>query len=205
MTQAGDSILVTPGSGATVATHTVNSKEHQVIMLADAAGNLIDEPLGVYAFTTVAMAKAASRNYLSIYNDDAALIVDVLGVWVAQESTAAVTGLIRGYRLFRTTASAPTGGTSNTPVKLDTTTGALDADITCRTNNLTATASGEALAAVGVGEEETGAGGAIRHWLWNWKIEGLPIVLRDNEGIVVQQDATAGTGVLSAGAIFRVR
>ena len=35
MTLAGDSILVTPGSGATVATHTVDSKEHQVVMQAD--------------------------------------------------------------------------------------------------------------------------------------------------------------------------
>lgn len=207
MTLPNDSILVTPGSGATVATHAVSSKEYQVVVLADAAGQLIDDPVGVFATAGLAMAKAASRNYLTLFNGDASLVVDVLGVYVSQEATAAVTGLVRGYRLFRTTSTAPTGGTLQTPAKLDTTTGALDADIAARVSSgsgVTATASGDALAAVGVGEEETGSGGG-RHWLWNWKIEGAPIVLRQNEGVVVQQDATTGTGLVSAGVIFRVR
>src|SRR5690242_18928015 len=37
---AGYSILVTPGSGATVATHTVNSKEQQVVIIADDLGQI---------------------------------------------------------------------------------------------------------------------------------------------------------------------
>lgn len=205
MTLAGDSITITPGSGATVATHTVSSKEHQVVMIADAAGQLIDDPIGCYASASLAMSKSASKNYISLFNADASLIVDVLGVWISQELTAAVTGLVRGYRLFRTTSTAHSGGTANTPVKLDSTTGALDSDITVRSNGQTVTSSGEALSAVGVGEEETGAGGAMRHWMWNWKIEGVTVVLRQNEGVMVQQDATAGTGILSAGVLFRVR
>lgn len=205
MTLPNDSILVTPGSGATVATHLVSSKEYQVVCLADAAGQLIDDPIGVFASTALAMSKSASKNYLSLFNADASLIVDVYGLWAAQEQTAAVTGLVRGYRLYRTTSTAHSGGTSNTPVKIDTTTSNLDADITVRSNGQTVTASGEALGATGIGEEETGAGGAARHWLWNWKIEGVPIVLRQNEGVMLQQDGTAGTGVLSAGVIFRVR
>lgn len=40
MTQANDSITVTPGSGATVATHLVSGKEHQVVVLADQSGTL---------------------------------------------------------------------------------------------------------------------------------------------------------------------
>lgn len=205
MTLPNDSILVTPGSGATVATHSVSSKEYQVVMQADAAGNLIDDPVGVYAASTVAMAKSASKNYISIFNADASLVVDVLHVWVAQELTAAVTGLVRGYRLYRTTSTAHSAGTSNTPVKLDTTTGTLDADITVRSNGQTVTSSGEAITALGVAEEETGAGGASNMWMWNWKLFGTSLVLRQNEGVMVQQDGTAGTGVLSAGVIFRVR
>jgi len=205
MTLPNDSIAITAGSGTTVATHSVSSKEYQVVCLADAAGQLIDDPVGVFVSTALAMSKSASKNYISLFNGDASLIVDVYGVWVAQELTAAVTGLVRGYRLFRTTSTAHSAGTSNTPVKLDTSTSNLDADITVRSNGQTVTSSGEALGGVGVGEEETGSGGSARHWLWNWKIEGVPIVLRQNEGVMVQQDATAGTGVLSAGVIFRVR
>lgn len=40
MTQANDSITITPGTGATVATHMVNAKEHQVVVLADQTGAL---------------------------------------------------------------------------------------------------------------------------------------------------------------------
>lgn len=40
MTASNDSILVTPGTGATVATHLVNSKEHQVVMVADEYGSI---------------------------------------------------------------------------------------------------------------------------------------------------------------------
>ena len=205
MPLAGDSILVTPGTGATVATHIVSSKEHQVIMLADAAGNLLNDPVNVYASSALAMAKAASKNYISLFNADAALIVDVLGVWISHEITAAVTGLIRGYRLFFTNSTAHSAGTANTPIKLDSTTAALDADITVRSNGQTATAAGEAIIALGVGEEEAGSGGAAKMWLWNYNEMGISIVLRQNEGILVQQDSTAGTGVLSAGIIFRVR
>lgn len=204
MTVANDSILVTPGTGATVATHLVGSKEHQVVMLADAAGQLIDDPVNVYVASTLAAAKSAGRVYLSINNADASLVVDVLGVWAAQEATAAVTGLVRGYRLGRHN-SGHTAGTSNGWQRLDTTTAALDADITVRSVGVSCSVVGENLAAVGIGEEETGAGGAQRHWLWNWKIEGVPVVLRQNEGLALYQDGTAGTGLLSAGIIFRVR
>jgi len=206
MTLPNDSILVTPGSGATVATHLVSSKEYQALVLCDAAGHIIDDPGGVYIASTLAMAKGASRNYLSLHNGDGALIVDVLGIWVAQEQTGAVTGLVRGYRLFRTNGSAHSGGTLNTPVKLDTASGALDADITVRSNNQTVTSSGEALMGAGVSEEETGGAGATgKIWLWNRTEMGFTLPVRPGEGVMVQQDSTAGTGVLSAGIIFRVR
>lgn len=45
MTQANDSITVTPGTGATVATHSVDSKEHQVMIVADPAGRLLGTPM----------------------------------------------------------------------------------------------------------------------------------------------------------------
>jgi hypothetical protein len=117
MALPGDSILVTPGSGATVATESVSSKEYQVIMRADAYGHIIGGR-DVYVFSAVAMAKSANKVYLTIYNGDASLVVEVVHVQINQEATAAVTGLVRGYRLSRVTA-APTGGTTLTAVKLE--------------------------------------------------------------------------------------
>jgi len=201
-----DSIPVTPGSGTDVATQLVGSKEYQAIVLCDAMGYLIDDPTDVYIASTQAMAKGASRNYLSLHNGDGSLVVDILGLWINQEQTAAVTGLCRGYRLFRSNGTAHSGGTLNAPVKVDTASGALDSDITVRSNNQTVTASGEALSSAGIAEEETGGAGATgRCWMWHRNEMGLVLPVRPGEGVLVQQDATAGTGVLSAGVIFRVR
>lgn len=210
MPKPNDSIAITAGTGTTVATHTVSSKEYQAIMIADAAGYLIDDPTDCFASCGLAMAKAASRNYLTLFNNDDASgrVVDVLGVWLGQELTAAVTGLVRGYRLYRSNTTTPSGGTLNTPVKLDTGSGALDADVEVRVSSgsgVTATVSGEAIAAIGIAEEETGGGGSSRIWLWNWKEIGMSLVLRPDEGIIVQQDSTAGTGLISVGVVFRIR
>jgi hypothetical protein len=204
MAQANDSVIITPGSGATIATHAAASKEHQVVMLADANGYLLSDPEGIYVASGLAMAKSASKNFLSLFVTAATgTIVDILGVWLSQEATAAVTGLIRGYRLFRITG-APTGGTVVTPTKLRTAGGAALTNVVVRKDNLTATPSGDALATMSTYEEETG-GGIGKQWLFSHKELGQPIELVAGEGIVIQQDATAGTGVLSAGIAFRVR
>lgn len=203
MSSANDSVTITPGAGATIATHLVGGKEHQAVVLVDAVGQIKDDCEGVYVTTALAMAKAGSKTYLSIFNADPAIIVDVVGVWVSQEVTAAVTGLVRGYRLFRAT-SVHSAGTLSTPIALDTVSAALDADITIRRDGVTVSAVGEALSSVSIYEEETG-GYTGRAWLWSQSETGLTIPLRQNQGVFVQQDSTAGTGVVSAGMIFRVR
>lgn len=155
---------------------------------------------GQYAVTGLAMVKAASKNYITIYNADPALVVRVTGIVLAQESTAAIVGLTRGYRLFRVNAAPVAGGSVATPEKQDSSFPSLDADITCRINGVTATAVGSALAVAGLAEDEnTGA----TLWLLD-PSRSNAIVLRQNQGIVVQQDSTAGTGVLSATAYFTV-
>lgn len=173
-------------------------------MLADAYGHIIGSR-DVYVTSGLAMAKSASKNFLTLFNADAALIVEVSLVLVVQELTAAVTGLVRGYRLFRTNSTAPSAGTSVTPVKLRSGSPALDADITSRKDGVTVTYSGDPIGVAGVGEEETGGAGASPHVLFSEAQVGEPIILVQNEGVGIQQDATAGTGILSAIMYFRVR
>lgn len=204
MALPGDSILVTPGSGATVATEAVSAKEYQVVMRADAYGHIIGGR-DVYVTSGVAMSKSATKNYLSLFNADATKVIEVVYAAVSQEATAAVTGLVRGYRLFRTTATAPSAGTSVTPSLLRSAGTALDSDVTSRKDGLTAATSGDPLGIAGVGEEETGAAGAAPHILFSELFIGEPIVLTQNEGVVIQQDGTAGTGLLSAIMYFRQR
>lgn len=203
MAQANDSILVTPGSGATVATEMINSKEHQVIVRADAYGHIIGAR-DTFVFSAAAMAKSASKNYMTLWNGDGALFAELVYAQVNQELTVAVTGLVRGVRLHRITA-APSAGTTLTAVKLRTAGTALDADIVGRKDGVTATAVGDPVGIAGVGEEETGAAGAAPHILYSELLYGEPLILAPSEGCVILQDSTAGTGLLSALMVFRQR
>jgi hypothetical protein len=204
VTLPNDSFLSTPdGSGTALATHLVSAKEYPVVMLADRLGQLAGSE-DLYVATALAMAKAANKNYLSVFNADATgVIVDILAAYVVHEVTAAVTGLVRGYRLHQITA-AHSVGTLITPEKVDTASPALDADVTVRANGQTAAAVGAALAVASVYEEETG-GGVAQFQLWPPPGVEKPIPLGQNRGVLILQDATAGTGVLSASIVFRQR
>jgi hypothetical protein len=190
MAQANDSILVTPGSGATVATELVGSKEYQAVVRADHRGHIIGGR-DVYAFSAVGMTTATiNKVFMTVYNADATIIAEIPLIVIAAENTAAVTGLVRGIRVYRVT-SAPTGGTTLTAVKLKSASPTIDADIVGRRDGVTATASGDPIAVASFSQEETGgAGGQII--VFSEQFVGEPIVLAQNEGIMVQLDGTAG-------------
>jgi hypothetical protein len=157
----------------------------------------------IYSATVLASAAGASKNHLSIFNADATLKVDILQVYVTKEMTAAVTGLVRGHRLFRFT-TVHSAGTTPTARKLDTTMTDLDADVTVRAASTVTGAETEPLAAIGVGEEET-ATTAGRQTVFDHRETNRPITLNQNQGVTLQQDATAGTGLVSVVILFRVR
>lgn len=62
MALPNDSILVTPGSGATVPTHLVSAKEYEVVMVADIAGHIMggNVEVGVSISESVATQVAAT-------------------------------------------------------------------------------------------------------------------------------------------------
>lgn len=131
-TLAGDSIDVTPGTGATVATHTVSSKEHQVMMLADKTGH-IKHSRDIYFYNIPSTVHVAVANTVmwDLFNADASLIVRVRSIKQIPNITTAVTGVVFDWLLERTTAVG-TGGTAQTAWLADLSATALDADITCR-------------------------------------------------------------------------
>jgi len=208
MTLPNDSITVTAGSGQTLATQSVSSKEYEAWLAAEAAGDLPVEPLGVWATSfedTAGGLSTTETDRFSILNGDAALIVDILGAWVQFFVNSFPPVLSTRTRISRCTAHS--GGTVRTPIKLDTTTGTLDADIEARSRPTSVTRSGEALA---THHTITGsaAGGLNRIWMWNHKQFGMPITCRQNEGVTIHDlsEFTSGGGTAFAfGFIFRVR
>src|SRR5688500_6497 len=132
MTLAGDSILVTPGSGATVATHTVSSKEHQVVMIADDSGHILGtKPSYLYNIPSQVHVNTANTVHWDMFNADATLVVRVLSIRQLPNITTAVTGIVFDWLLERTTAVG-TGGSALTAWEADTAGTDLDADITAR-------------------------------------------------------------------------
>jgi hypothetical protein len=129
MVQANDSILVTPGSGATVATHLANGKEYQVVMQADPDGHLHNSRDEWFVWFDPA-ANSATRVVAQLFNADAVVVVRVRGVWLVPTITA-ITGIQVTTALNRISAVG-TGGTVVTPRPADKSQAALDADITAR-------------------------------------------------------------------------
>lgn len=209
MTLANDSILVTPGSGASVATHLVASKEHQVVIQSDASGHLIGT-LPSYYYTTPSAAVGASKLYFDLFNAaGSGKIIDVRGIWMIPKTDVAVVGAL-GVRvdLYRTSAVG-TGGTANayksaTPdvaggniTPLDTLNAALPAQITARwLPTAGATIAEWLIASYSMGEETATSMAYMTQYqnILPALTFGQKLALNEGQGILMKQGTIAATG-----------
>lgn len=187
MTQANDSILVTPGSGATVATQDINGKEHQVVVVADASGHIIgSKPLYLYNIPSQVHVAGANTIHWDLFNADASLVVRVVSILQIPNITTAVTGIVFDWKLARTTAVG-TGGSAQTAWLSDTDDAALDADITCRSKPTGGATEGTILRNYSLSSEETNA--ATIQIAAQGGLELVPTsltMLNDGRGIVLR-------------------
>lgn len=199
MTLANDSILVTPGSGATVATQLVSSKEHQVVMVAGVDGQIVNSrPMYFYNIASQVHVAAANTVHWDLFNADATLLVRVRNIWQIPNITTAVTGVVFDWKLARTTAVG-TGGTAQTAWLPDTSQTALDADITCRSKPTGGATEGTILRNYSISSEETNAGTIMIASLGG--LELIPqnlgengILLRQNQGLRCVQITNSAAG-----------
>ena len=190
MTKAGDSILVTPGSGATVATHTVDAKEHQVVMIADDTGHIIgSRDRYFYNIPSQVHVAAANTVHWDLFNADASLLVRVFTIRQIPNITTAVTGVVFDWKLARTTAVG-TGGVAQTAWLQDLSQTALDADITCRSKPTGGATEGVILRNYSLHGEETNAATIMVASLGGLELVPVPstfttegIILRQNQGL----------------------
>ena len=219
MALANDSILVTPGSGATVATHTVGSKEHQVIIQADSDGQVLGSLL-TYFYVTPAAAVGASKLYLDIFNaTGSGKVMDIRGIWIIPKTDVAITGAL-GIRvnLYRTSAVG-TGGTTwayksatldvagGNVNPLDTNNDVLPAQITARhlpTGG--ATIAQWIFPTYSLGEESATSQAYMSQYqnimpVLTW---GQKFAIRENQGILLKQGAIAATGSIGFLIVFTI-
>lgn len=208
--QANDSILVTPGSGATVATHNPgDSKEYQVVMLAGDKGHIHGTKPSYMLFVPV-QAVGASKLFFDLFNaTGSGKIIEINGIWAVVKTDVAVTGLVGVEVQVARTSAVGTGGTAATyngtsftaatVTPKDTSNAALPAQITAR---LTPTA-GATVAGVWwqnyIFTEETNVSSQVSQFfnlVPAQTTEFQSLTLRENEGIVVKQGTVASVGSL---------
>ena len=187
MTRANGEVLVTPGSGESVATHDVASKGHQIVMTADENGHIRgSKPIYLAHIPSQVHVNSASTVHWDLFNNDASLIVRVLSILQKPNITTAVTGIVFDWLLERTTAVG-TGGTGITPWLADLSQTALDADVTCRSKPTGGATQSTDLMNYSLSSEETNA--ATIQIASQGGLELLPPILRppDGPGIVLRQ------------------
>ena len=162
MALTNDSITVTPGSGATVATHLIGGKEHQAIVQVGESGHIIgSKDTYVISIPNTVHVAAANTVMWDLFNADASLLVRVVSIRQKPGITTAVTGAAIDWQLFRTSAVG-TGGTPQAAWLPDLSQTVLDADITCRIKPTGgATTNGASIRNYTVHSEETNAGTII--------------------------------------------
>jgi len=116
MALSNDAILVTPGSGATVATHSPggsNTTEYQVTMVANAAGHIADS-MPTYGLNIPQLLCGANVYHWELFNHPSSgKTLTVRGIWPIPELSQANAGIVTPrFETFRTTASA-SGGTAS--------------------------------------------------------------------------------------------
>lgn len=212
MALAGDSILVTPGSGATVATELISGKEHQVIMQADASGHL-HGTLPSYMYMTPSTAVGASKLYLDIFNaSGSGKVMDIRGIWIVPDTDVAVVGAVAvRIDLYRTSAVG-TGGTAasyksatvdvagGNICPMDTNNAALPAQITARWLPAGgATISEWMISTYSLGEEASTSMAYLSQFqnILPQLTVGQKLAVREGQGILLKQFTVASVGNVS--------
>lgn len=209
MAQANDSILVTPGTGATVATELIAGKEHQVIVQCDSSGHIVGT-LPTYLYATPNAVAGASKLYFDLFNaTGSGKVIDVRGIWAIPKTDVAVTGAVAiRVDIYRTSAVG-TGGTAHSYKSatidvaggnicpMDTNNAALPVQITARwLPTAGATISEWMIPTYSLGEEAATSMAYISQYQnllpnLTW---GQRFALREGQGLLVKQGTVASAG-----------
>jgi hypothetical protein len=209
MALPNDSITVTPGAGATVATQLADGKELQVVAPADAQGHLqgTKDTWVVSTGNTIHVA-AARTTLFDLFNaSGSGVVLRVVGLYVIP-ALAAVTGVGQTYQVIRTTAVG-TGGTALTPLPFDTDSPALPSQVTARVKpSGGATGSTVTLFLNGSSEETipyASLASVLNHIPQVQELAAMKgLKLKAGEGLKVDQTTNSAVGNVNVVAVFTV-
>lgn len=206
MSLANDSITVTPGTGATVATHLMGGKEHQVVMIADELGFLLGS-LPRYRLVIPSQAVGANKVYCDLFNaTGSGVTIRIASIYVYADNDTAVTGTLGVEVALTRTTAAGTGGTAATNdstsltaptiTRMDTNDSVVPTQITARSAPTGGATAGAYLGSRWIFTEETAAPSGIAGTLGADLIrnDGSKLIVRENQGLRLVQGTVASVG-----------
>jgi hypothetical protein len=215
VTQANDSVLVTPGTGATIATHLIGGKEYQVVIHADDSGHLV-QTVPTYTWWLPTVAVGASKLFGDLFNaSGSGKILEVRGIWAIPKSDVAVTGVVGVEVQLMRTSAVGTGGTAHTYnggtssgnhviTPWDTNNAALPAQVTARAVPTGGATISAMYWAQYIFTEETNAAtyvGAYTNLLPVGTMNQR-LTFNEGQGLLIKQGGVAGVGSLGFLTIF---
>lgn len=213
MTAPNDSVAITPGSGATIATHLINSKEHQAVVQVDPDGHILGS-LPAYRLTIPPQAVGASKVLADLWNGGTSRL-RILSARALVNLDTAVTGTL-GVRVSMTrTTAIGTGGTASTYngtdptaptlAPLDATQTDISATVTARAAPTAGATAGAVLATRQLFTEETNAGSAVAGMLGaEFAGELAPVTIPAGGGLRWVQGTVASVGSVGIEVVFQV-
>lgn len=155
-----------------------------------------------YVANVFASTAGASKDHLSLFNaSGSGKVIKIRKVKIAPEFAATVTGLAQAYRVSRTSSAGATC-TGRTIVLVDTTNGAVPAQVTAATNCTTDPTVDADLLTCAISGDETHAmdpEGICYQFFANG---GQPITLREGQGLMVKSSALSGAYPVSIAIEF---
>lgn len=216
MTTSNDAILVTPGTGATVATvatYLMGGKEHQMTCDVDEYGH-ITGTAPAYVLFMPSQAAGASKVYFDLFNAvGSGVMLRVKSVEVIKDGSVAVTGALSIKLHLTRTSAVGTGGVLATAESASLTApgiskmhpgnAALPAEVTARSAPTAGATAGAVIGQVHVFPEETNASSyEYIDFLLASSADVQPLFVPEGTGIRVVQGAVASVGNTGFNVIF---
>ena len=205
MALPNDSVDITAGTGTTIATHAVSSKEYQVVMLANPTGNLVGT-VPTYSAWSGAVTASANLPYLHVFNaSGSGKVVKMRKVFI-QPSQAVNALTAQTWRVAKTSAVGTTGNTAITIQKHDSADAAVPAQITAARSYTAGGTQAFTYFELPVSVEETLPSVAVAPYFNILPNDGEIVsdyILREGEGLVVQ-NITGGSYSWSVLGVFSI-
>lgn len=212
MTLPASSVLVTPGSGATIATQQISGKDYQVVLPATADGHIVGTEPSYLLCQAPRVITAAATDFFDLFNaSGSGKVIKLVGLYPVLKSTAAWTqSTTFQFDVIRTSAvgtggtaytsegaAAPTTGLVNIARLSTSDAAALTGvtQITCRALPTGGATAAAWLFSIEIQPEETNPASSMAQWVNMFPVlpNGNQFELQEGQGIKIRQITTAGT------------